>query len=159
MSVACGVTKCLDQVGGLFLISGACCSVRICHTSCCSRCPQTRNRLAINPESILGPILDVLLGCSSHRINPTGPGCCWFVLGVGLSQNRGCHFGWWEKHENRWPPKEPRLARTVQAELESVQRKAGMEAISYTTWDDTFGLGSKGMDAVGWDPQRPGHNC
>ncbi|CAJ1442700.1 unnamed protein product [Effrenium voratum] len=36
-------------------------------------------------------------------------------------------------------PDQHKMARTVQAELESVQRKAGMEAISYTTWDDTFG--------------------
>ena len=33
--------------------------------------------------------------------------------------------------------------RSVKNELENVQKKAGMEAISYTTWDDTFGEGTQ----------------
>ena len=36
-----------------------------------------------------------------------------------------------------------RWNRSVKNELENVQKKAGMEAISYTTWDDTFGKGTQ----------------
>jgi len=36
-------------------------------------------------------------------------------------------------------PDQHQMARDVKADLESVQRKAGMEAIPYSTWDDTFG--------------------
>ncbi|CAK9011761.1 unnamed protein product [Durusdinium trenchii] len=36
-------------------------------------------------------------------------------------------------------PDQHQMARTVKNELENVQKKAGMEAISYTTWDDALG--------------------
>lgn len=36
-------------------------------------------------------------------------------------------------------PDQYEMARTVKSELDTIQRKAGLEAISYTTWDDTFG--------------------
>ena len=31
------------------------------------------------------------------------------------------------------------VGRTVKNEIDHLQKKAGMEAISYTTWDDTLG--------------------
>ena len=45
-------------------------------------------------------------------------------------------------------PDQYEMARTVKSELETIQRKAGLEAISYTTWDDTFGRRLRVRDPV-----------
>lgn len=51
----------------------------------------------------------------------------------------------------------PWCSRSVKNELENVQKKAGMEAISYTTWDDTFGKGTQVWAAISRHTKRWSH--